>query len=162
MKENKVLRLDESSAEAFCRLRMELFAELGEISENQDVSELKEATERYYRSHINKDLISWGIFQEGSLAAAGSLCLFFRLPYAENLSGQEGYILNIYTSPLFRRQGYANAILDEIIAFAKDNQIKRLWLNSSEQGEELYGRRGFAKKENEMELFLPLPGYTLA
>ena len=62
----------------------------------------------------------------------------------------------------FCRQGYANAILDEIIAFAKDNQIKRLWLNSSEQGEELYGRRGFAKKENEMELFLPLPGYTLA
>ena len=31
--------------------------------------------------------------------------------------------------------------------------VKRLWLNSSEQGKKLYVERGFIKKENEMELF---------
>lgn len=51
----------------------------------------------------NKDLISWGIFQRGKLVAIGSLCLFTRIPYNENLSGLEGYILNIYTFPQFRK-----------------------------------------------------------
>ena len=34
------------------------------------------------------------------------------------------------------------------------NNIKRLWLNSSEQGKHLYMKKGFLQKNNEMELFL--------
>ena len=112
---NKVLRLDEKSADDFWRLRKNLFEELGEISKDTDISELKLATRQYYLSHINKDLISWGAFQNKKLVAIGSLCLFTRIPYKENLSGSEGYILNIYTSPQFRKCGFANQILDAII-----------------------------------------------
>ncbi|MDE5967232.1 MAG: GNAT family N-acetyltransferase, partial [Lachnospiraceae bacterium] len=72
----------------------------------------------------------------------------------ENSSGLEGYILNIYTSPEFRKRGFANQILDNIIKYSQKNNIKRLWLNSSEQGKKLYEERGFIKKENEMEMFL--------
>ena len=64
-----------------------------------DTSDLELATKQYFLSHINKDLISWGIFQKEKLVAIGSLCLFTRILYKENLSGLEGYILNIYTSP---------------------------------------------------------------
>lgn len=82
------------------------------------------------------------------------MCLFSRIPYKENLTGLEGYILNIYTSPQFREYGYANRILDKIIKYALSNQIKRLWLHGSEQAKVLYGKRGFIKKDNEMELLL--------
>lgn len=149
-----VLKLDEKSADEFCRLRMELFKELGEISKKTDILELESATKQYYLSHINKDLICWGIRQENKLVAVGSLCLFERIPYEKNLSGLEGYILNIYTSIKFRKRKFANCILDEIISYASKIDIKRLWLNSSEQGKKLYINRGFIKKENEMELFL--------
>ena len=47
-----------------------------------------------------------------------------------------------------------NCILNEIINYASKIHVKRLWLNSSEQGKKLYVERGFIKKENEMELFL--------
>ena len=151
---NDVFKLDEKSADDFWRLRAELFEELGEINKNMDISELKSATRQFYLSHINKDLISWGIFQNGKIVAIGSLCLFTRIPYRENLSGSEGYLLNIYTSPQFRKRGYANQILDAIIEYSQKNDIKRLWLNASEQGEKIYAERGFIKKENEMELFL--------
>lgn len=149
-----ILRLDETSVNEFCRLRMELFEELGEINKYDDITELRSVTKQYYLSHINKDLISWGIFQEEKLTAVGSLCLFARIPYKENLSGSEGYILNIYTSPEFRKRGFANLILDSIIDYSKKNNIGRLWLNSSEQGMDIYSRRGFIKINNGMELFL--------
>lgn len=135
-------------------MRKELFEELGEISECMDTSELEMATKQYFLSHINRDLISWGIFQQGKLVAIGSLCLFARIPYKENLSGLEGYILNIYTSPQCRNCGYANQILDTIIAYSHKNNIRRLWLHNSEQGKCLYTKKSFTTKDNEMELFL--------
>ncbi len=151
---NDILQLDEKSADDFWRLRTELFEELGEVGKSDDISELKTATKQYYLTHINKDLFCWGIFQNEKLAAIGSLCLFTRIPYKENLSGTEGYVLNIYTSPQFRERGFANKILDNIIDYSQKNNIKRLWLNSSEKGEKIYSKRGFVKKGNEMELFL--------
>ena len=151
---NDILRLNEEYADDFWRLRIELFRELGEVSEDDDISELQSASEAYYLSHINKDLICRGLFREEKLAAIGSLCLFTRIPYKENLSGAEGYILNIYTCPQFRKHGFANRILDKIVEYSRENNIKRLWLNSSEQGKKLYAEYGFIKKENEMELFL--------
>ena len=99
-------------------------------------------------------MICWGVFREEKLAAIGSLCLFIRIPYKENLSGSEGYILNIYTCPQFRKHGFAKRILDKIVAYSRENNIKRLWLNSSEQGKKLYAECGFTEKGNEMELFL--------
>lgn len=151
---NTIWQLDEKSVDDFWRLRIELFEELGEVYKDMDISELKSATKHYYLSHINKDLFSWGIVQKEKLVAIGSLCLFTRIPYKDNLSGLEGYILNIYTSPQFRKCGFASQILDNIIKYSQKNNIKRLWLNTSEQGKKLYAERGFIKKENEMELFL--------
>lgn len=151
---NEILLLDEKSVNDFWRLRIELFQELEEVSKDADCTQLESATKQYYVSHINKDLISWGVFQEGQLAATGSLCLFTRIPYNENLSGLEGYILNIYTSKQFRGNGFANQILDNMIEYSYKNNIKRLWLNSSEQGKHLYTKKGFLQKNNEIELFL--------
>ncbi|MFQ6322688.1 GNAT family N-acetyltransferase [Lactococcus garvieae] len=131
----KILQLDEKNMDDFWRLRKELFLELGEISKEKDISELKAATKQYYLSHINKDLSCWGVYQE-------------------NLSGTEGYILNIYTSEHFRKFGFANQILDKIIEYSQQHQINRLWLSSSEQGKRIYTRKGFIKRENEMELYL--------
>lgn len=150
---NEILLLDEKSVNDFWRLRIELFQELEEVSKDADCTQLESATKQYYVSHINKDLISWGVFQEGQLAATGSLCLFTRIPYNENLSGLEGYILNIYTSKQFRGNGFVNQILDNMIEYSYKNNIKRLWLNSSEQGKHLYTKKGFLQKNNEMELF---------
>lgn len=59
------------------------------------------------------------------------LNLFSRIPYLGNISGREGYILNIYTLPNYRKKGMAGKLVNTIIDYAKENEIKRLWLNSS-------------------------------
>lgn len=151
---DEVLLLDEKLVDDFWRLRVELLKELGEVCQETDLIPLEAATKQYYLAHINKDLISWGIFQNEKLVAIGSLCLFSRIPYDENLSGLEGYILNIYISKQFRGNSFASQILDKIIEYSHKNNIKRLWLSSSVQGRQLYMKKGFAAKNNEMELFL--------
>lgn len=154
---NNAIMLNEKFVYDFIRLRFELLEELGEIHEESDhsyISELKSATAEYYLSHINKDLFTFGIFQGERLASAGSLCLFTRIPYKRNLNGSEGYILNIYTSAEFRGRGFASQILKSIVKYSKENDIKRLWLDSSEQGRALYSKHGFSERHDVMELFL--------
>lgn len=150
----QVVELDKKAVDDFWHLRKELFLELGEITTETDVEELESASKKYYLDHIGKDLLNWGIRQDGHLAAIGSLCLFSRIPYQENLTGQEGYILNIFTSKNYRKQGMANQILDVIIDEAKKRGVRRLWLSSSDQGKPIYLNKGFREKTNEMELFL--------
>lgn len=149
-----VVRLDDDFVDEFWRMREELFIELNEIDGKNKDNKLEAATKQYYLSHINRDLFCWGVLHGNKLAAIGSMCLFERIPYAENLIGSEGYILNIYTSPAYRKQRYAGSILAEIIKYAAETGIKRLWLNSSEMGHDLYSSYGFTAKHNEMELFL--------
>lgn len=149
-----VVRLGIDSVNDFWRMREELLIELEEINDKNKDFKLEEATKQYYLSHINKDLFCWGILHKNKLAAIGSMCLFERIPYEENLIGLEGYILNIYTSPAYRKQRYARSILDEIIKYSAEIGIQRLWLNSSEKGHSLYLSYGFTDKQNEMELFL--------
>lgn len=149
-----IIVMDEKWVDEFWKLRLNLFKELGEVSGNSDVHKLETATKEYYLSHINKDLISWGVLVEGHIAATGSLCLFDRIPYQENPRGREGYILNIYTLPGYRNRGFADRLVKEIIQYASKTNIPRLWLNSSKQGRHLYEKYGFKVKDNEMELFL--------
>ena len=48
----------------------------------------------------------------------------------------------------------AGKLVNTIIDYAKENEIKRLWLNSSKQGKSVYTRHGFEEVENVMELYL--------
>lgn len=146
--------LSEKSADEFWQIRLKLFEELGEISTGANVSELESSTKAYFLSHINKDLICWGVSENKSIISTASLCLFERIPYQENMTGREGYILNVYTCPEFRNQGLAKLLINRIIEYASENGINRLWLHSSEKGKGLYLHKGFIDKVNEMELFL--------
>ena len=141
------------SSNDFLSLRIQLFEELDELHEDNNIFELKAATKQYYLTHINKDLLSWGIYQMKNLLRLGSLCLFTRIPYSENLSGLEGYVLNIYTSKLYRNHGFANQILDTMIAYCKVHGIKGCGFIIVKR-ESVFMSKGFKKKENEMELFL--------
>ena len=159
----EVFRLGSAEAGEFCRLRMMLFEDTGELPFLTDMAAdsaspanvLAETTKDYYLSHIDKDLICFGIEEySGRLAASAALCLFDRLPYMENLSGREGYVLSVYTCPQFRKQGMADKLMTALIEYGRTAGLGKLWLNSSPMGKNLYLRHGFQETGNEMELML--------
>lgn len=147
-----IITLNHKNVNQFWKLRLCLLRELGEISTETNLTDLEKSTKEYFLSNINKSLICYGIIDNDEIISIASLCLFNRIPYQENLIGKEGYILNVFTTPEFREQGLAKLLLQEIIKYAKNNDIKKLWLNSSEHGKNLYSSLGFVCKNNEMEL----------
>lgn len=88
-----IKRLGIEDVEFFLDLRLKLFYELQEIDKNDDIENLINSTKEYYLKNIDKSLITYGIFEENKIVSIGSLCLFERIPYMENISGRGGYIL---------------------------------------------------------------------
>lgn len=130
---------------ALTTLRMALFCELGELARPDEDPVLREATQAYFiQAQEEGSARSWVVEEEGEVVACGTLALFVRPPYPGNLAGREGYVLNMYTLPAWRRRGMANALLVAIKAYAREQQLGRLWLHASDEGRSLYERFGFA------------------
>jgi GNAT superfamily N-acetyltransferase len=77
---------------------------------------LVQVTEAY----PNRRLDSGGHFtsvaeEQGRLVRIASLEIFERLPYPGNLSGREGYLLNVYVESDFRRRGLAGALVRDLV-----------------------------------------------
>lgn len=149
-----IVVLNREDVDSFWKLRLGLLKELGEICSDINLIELEQSTKTFFLSSINKNLICYGVVENNEIISIVSLCLFDRIPYPENLKGKEGYILNVYTCPGFRRQGLAKLLLQEIIIYANNHDINKLWLNSSEYGKYLYSSLGFICKNDEMVLML--------
>jgi len=71
--------------------------------------------------------------------------------------GRHAIVLNVYTEPEWRRRGVAEALMREVIRWAREQRLDRLVLHASEQGRPLYQRLGFAAT-NEMRFQGPLGG----
>ena len=149
-----IKRLGIEDVEFFLDLRLKLFYELQEIDKNDNIENLINSTKEYYLKNIDKSLITYGIFEENKIVSIGSLCLFERIPYMENISGREGYILNIYTLQKKRKKGNGKQKTENLIEHSKEKGIKKLWLNASEEGKRIYLKLGFKEKNNEMEIFI--------
>ncbi|MDO4589239.1 MAG: GNAT family N-acetyltransferase [Fusobacterium sp.] len=152
----KIILGSETNVEDFIRLRMELFKELGEIKEKEHryIEELRGETKNYFLQHIKKDLYCWFVEIDKKIVAVASMCIFCKIPYYNKPVGLEGYILNVFTTSDKRKRGLATKLIKEIIKFSENNSIRKLWLNSSEAGKNIYKSLGFMEKNNEMEYII--------
>ena len=141
-------------------LRIDLFEELDALPEGNDTEPVREAI----RSFLERRLRSGGHFtsiveEDGHILGVGSLEVFERLPYAGNLSGKEGYVLNIYVEPSARKRGVAGRLVADLVDIARGEGIGRLWLHPSAQGRRIYESAGFESRDiEEMQLILTETG----
>lgn len=64
----------------------------------------------------------------------------------------KAYIMNMYTAPEYRRQGFAFQTLDLLVKDAKEQGVLQIALEATDMGRPLYEKYGFVKMEDEMEL----------
>ncbi|MGA2230688.1 MAG: GNAT family N-acetyltransferase, partial [Tepidisphaeraceae bacterium] len=116
---------------------------------------LLEAIERYFSSAIpGGDFISYlGVAGDRVIATSG-LVYHRHAPSARNLSGVEPYIMNMYTRPEWRGRGIAAALLDKLVAFAREANFHRIRLHTYPKAVRLYARAGFVPAGDEMKLDL--------
>ncbi len=134
------------------QLRILLFEETGELIE-KDTSAFAEAISAFLiKSLPRKSFLAWIAESDSRIVASSGFVPFEKLPVPENLSGKEGYILNMYTLPEWRGQGLATALLQEMISYAKETDIRRLWLHATKIGRPVYEKIGFIAEEDAMHL----------
>ncbi|MDY7040580.1 MAG: GNAT family N-acetyltransferase [Chloroflexota bacterium] len=133
-----------SDLDSLTKLRLDLLREVGNLKDDDDALALAQANRQYFAAKIpSGEFVAWVAEVDGQIVAISGLVFFERPPIANNLSGLEGYILNMYTVPEWRGGGLATALLKEIISFAKNAGVRRLWLHATPAGKPLYEKAGF-------------------
>jgi GNAT superfamily N-acetyltransferase len=98
----------------------------------------------WLRIHLaDGSFLAWVADDAGTVVAATGLTVLDRPPYPGNLTGLDGYVTNMFTLPAYRRRGLARQLLDLLIAHARQVGVRRLFLESSREGQPPYEQFGF-------------------
>jgi GNAT superfamily N-acetyltransferase len=98
-------------------------------------------------------LRAWLAEADGAPVAAVSLVTWLVPPSLAHSRRMRGQVSNVYTRPAYRRQGISRTLMRLLLEHAREHEILRIILWSSEMGHSLYASLGFSASEG-MELYL--------
>ncbi len=129
-----------------------MFREMGEVS-GDDVARLEAAVLSEVALLIKSgEYMGWLAHIDGRVVAGAGAMLRRLLPRGNQFGfRQEAYVLNVFTEAEYRSRGIAHAVLEELIAWAREQGCVRITLHASDAGRRVYERLGF-EDTNEMRL----------
>lgn len=139
--------------ELLVRTRIEVLRAANGLADTVDMSDVEEQSRRYYRAALESgEHVAYLVFDGRELAGAGGISFYRLLPTYHNPTGENGYIMNMYTRPACRRRGIAYKTLDLLVAAARERGVSRITLEATSMGRPLYEKYGFVGLGDEMEL----------
>lgn len=133
------------------KYRIALFKEMGHIDDVSTEKFFIETLERYFTEALPKnEFLSWVVEIDGKIIASSGLVILKKPPTPRNPSGKEAYIMNMYTSPDWRKRGIATRLLEEIFSFLQEFKIKKMSLHATDIGISVYEKMGFRTSDIEM------------
>jgi GNAT superfamily N-acetyltransferase len=98
----------------------------------------------YLTSHVpDGRFLVWVAEAGGSLVGMAGLVIVDRPPHPRSSRSPEAFVFNVYTVPAWRGRGVATAIMDALIAHARERHARRVILRTSDDGRGVYERLGF-------------------
>ena len=111
--------------------------------EYEDKYDLVNTTKVYLEKHLNNDIYVFIEEDNGNIIATCCLQIIEYLPQC-NDNGKQGFVCNVYTEPEYRKKGVQTKLLNEVIEYAKENNLCELDLSTdSEVAISLYKKLGF-------------------
>lgn len=145
-------RASVKDVETLTRLRLAMWAEMKMPGLDGAAEPPEEAIVDYFRATVpSGEFVAFLAEAESETVGCGGMVLFRKPPQKGNLTGMEGYILNMYTEPACRGHGIGRAILDRLIEAARVAGAGTVWLRASEMGAPVYERAGFAGNPTYMQ-----------
>jgi len=144
--------LDEFDLEAIVYHRRAMFRDMGYADE----SALDSMTARFRpwlrRKMEAGEYLAWfALAPDSSIASGLGLRLMDWPPHMVGSGEWRGNILNVYTEPVYRRQGMARALMQVALKWCAASRLETVILHASEEGRGLYESLGF-EPTNEMRL----------
>ncbi len=135
------------------RTRIIVLRAANKLSDDVDMSVVEMQSHEYYKRALETgEHVAYLVYDNGKFIGAGGVSFYQVMPTYNNPSGKKAYIMNMYTSPKYRRQGIAFHTLDLLVKDAKQKGVSSIALEATDMGRPLYEKYGFIKMENEMEL----------
>lgn len=97
---------------------------------------------------------AWLAEADGTPVACAVLIWWPMPPTRDELHRRRGYVSSVYTRPEYRRLGLARTMMEMLLAEARDLGIRKVLLNSSTMGRQLYLNMGFQMNERVLEIKL--------
>ena len=133
--------------------RIEVLRAANRLSDDANMREVRQQSYNYYKKALGDNThIAYLVFDGDIFVGAGGVSFFQVMPTYHNPSGNKAYIMNMYTSPAYRRKGIAYKTLDMLVKEAQARAITAISREATDMGRGLYEKYGFVKMENEMEL----------
>lgn len=143
-----------SDAETICMHRRAMFQDMCSTTPEQAQAG-DAAFQRWLPDRLADDEYrAWFAMNERDEVVAGvGLWLIPWAPSPDDQSRLRGYVMNVYTRPECRRQGLARRLMDTLIEWCCQQNIRLVVLHASKDGRALYESLGF-RQTNEMRLQL--------
>jgi ribosomal protein S18 acetylase RimI-like enzyme len=149
-------KADINDIQQLVRLRLQFLKEMYPDTDHSRDTVLTEHLSTYLKEHLTKDnFVNWFAEVNGKVVASAGIVFYNQPPLYHNLEGKVAYILNVYTSPAFRRKGIAKTLVQKIMDEAKLRNTGKVSLHTSKEGRLLYEQFGFIAGDNEMTCQLP-------
>jgi GNAT superfamily N-acetyltransferase len=136
--------------------RRAMFESMGIVDQNA-LSAMCAAMSRYLSQALpGGEYHGWVAEAGATVIASGGLVIHHLPPSPRNMDGREGYIMNIYTEPEWRRKGVATVIVSAILDYLRSLGVPVATLHATQDGRPVYERLGF-EQTNEMRLIMNRP-----
>ena len=150
----RIRKAELSELEELLDWRIEVLREVFSDYPEVDYDRLRRENEAYYRRHLKdgSHTAVWAVSEEGKIVGCGGICYQEEMRSPDNPSGTNGYLMNIYVRPEFRRGGCGHRIAAALIEDAKARGTGKIYLESSKSGRSLYESMDFRDMEDYMKL----------
>lgn len=139
--------------ELLTETRITVLRAANKLDNTVDMSVVKEQSRDYYRHSLaDESHIAYLVCDGETFAGSGGISFFRVMPTFHNPDGHKAYIMNMYTSPEYRRMGIGYHTLKLLVDAAKEKGIWAVSLEATDMGRPLYEKFGFIRMEHEMEL----------
>jgi GNAT superfamily N-acetyltransferase len=144
-------RATSGDIEILMELRLAFLAELSN-ADPTDVA-LRTAISKYFADSMSAgDFTGFLAQADDRIVSVGGLIYDQHAPSNRNPTGREGYIMNMYTVPEFRRRGIGSRILEMLVEEARQNRCGKIALHAVPGAKGIYEKFGFAPVDTEMRL----------
>jgi GNAT superfamily N-acetyltransferase len=135
-------------APAITTLRRLMFEAMGERDTQRLDAMAVQFTSWVRERTLSSEYMTWLMEDEqGSVVAGASLWLRDSVISPKNLSGREGWVLNVSTRPDYRRRGFARRLLEILLDWCRANNLHTLMLVATPDGKALYEALGFRERD---------------
>ncbi len=129
--------------ETLVKMRLSYLAEdLGPLDDG-DLKAIRRDLPGYFQAHLDRDLFAYVVREGGNIVSCAFLLIVEKPMSPAFINGRTGIVLNVYTCPEYRRRGCAAAVMEALLARARETELSAVELKATEDGVRLYRSLGF-------------------